>query len=224
MIRQVCSETFALPPGNRREILRYAGVRSDTPEILPLLEDVWEEVTPYLTGKVCWLECSIAESDGILDLGFLKTGSEALKRNLSGCDRAILFGATIGLFPDRLTARYGSISPVRALMVQAIGAERIEGLCDVFSEKIRREAEASGLRTAPRFSPGYGDFPLSAQKDIFRALDCSRKIGLTLNDSLLMSPTKSVTAIIGIGPCAGPGPAHRCSSCSKADCAYRRVL
>ena len=50
----------------------------------------------------------------------------------------------------------------------------------------------------PRFSPGYGDLPIEIQKDIFRALDCPRRIGLTLNENLLMSPTKSVSAIIGI--------------------------
>lgn len=54
------------------------------------------------------------------------------------------------------------------------------------------------VRLKPRFSAGYGDLPLEVQKDIFRVLDCPRKIGLTLNDSLLMSPTKSVTAIVGI--------------------------
>ena len=49
----------------------------------------------------------------------------------------------------------------------------------------------------PRFSPGYGDFPLTAQRDIFAILDCPKRIGLSLNQSLLLSPTKSVTAVIG---------------------------
>ena len=55
-----------------------------------------------------------------------------------------------------------------------------------------------GKRTRPRFSAGYGDLPLGVQREIFAALDCPKHIGLTLNDSLLMSPTKSVTAIVGI--------------------------
>ena len=80
------------------------------------------------------------------------------------------------------------------MFFQAIGAERIESLCDAFCA----EREAEGLRLRPRFSPGYGDLPLELQRDLFRGLDCSRKIGLTLNESLLMSPSKSVTAIAGI--------------------------
>ena len=58
--------------------------------------------------------------------------------------------------------------------------------------------KAEGVFLKPRFSPGYGDLPLSMQTDIFRVLDCPRKVGLTLNNSLLMSPSKSVTAIMGI--------------------------
>lgn len=216
-------DTFDLPPVNRREILRYTGTNVETPELSALLDKALAEVTPVLTGKVCWTEFPIKEENGILDLGFAAVDSAALKRNLRGCDRIILFGATVGLPLDRLIARYGRFSPAKALVLQAIGAERIEGLCDVFCETVRREAASSGLRTAPRFSPGYGDFPLELQNDIFRVLDCSRKIGLTLNESLLMSPTKSVTAIIGLGPCPGADHSTGCNQCSKTDCLYRRM-
>ena len=104
-------------------------------------------------------------------------------------------------------------------MFQSIGAERIETLCDAFCKDISSEL---GVTLKPRFSAGYGDLPLEAQKDIFRVLDCSKKIGLTLNDSLLMSPTKSVTAIVGIGGNEGE-TIHKCSTCSLQDCAFRGV-
>jgi len=92
-----------------------------------------------------------------------------------------------------MIAKYGRISPVRALFFQAIGAERIESLCNAFCKDIKKD-----LNITPRFSPGFGDLPLELQKDIFFALQPHRNIGLTLNESLLMSPSKSVTAIIGI--------------------------
>ena len=120
-------------------------------------------------------------------------GREALR--YAGCREAVLFAATVGVGLDRLIARYGAVAPSRAVMLQAIGAERIEALCDVFCNTLAVE-ENRALR--PRFSPGYGDLPLDTQREIFRVLDCQRKIGLTLNDSLLMSPTKSVTAIVGL--------------------------
>lgn len=217
------TDTFPLPPENRREVLRYAGVKTETPELSALLEEALSEATPVLTGRVCWTAFPLSREGNALDLGFVKTTSAALARNLSGCDRIVVFGATLGLALDRLIARYGQRSPAKALLLQALGAERIEGLCDVFCDRIRAEAANTGLRAAPRFSPGYGDFPLEVQRDIFRVLDCSRKIGLTLNESFLMSPSKSVTAIIGLGPCANPNHPVGCKACSKTDCIYRRI-
>ena len=223
MIHPVYTETISLPQVNRQEILRYAGAKEETPEFSALLENALAEVQPLLTGKVCWTEYPIEKSGASLDLGFVTVRSEALSRNLAGCDRIVVFAATVGLAPDRLIARYGHLSPSRALLLQAIGAERIEALCDAFCGKIRTKAAIQGLHTVPRFSPGYGDFPLDLQKDIFRILDCSRKIGLTLNESLLMSPSKSVTAIIGLGSCPEAGQSAGCSGCSKTDCIYRRT-
>lgn len=216
-------QSFPLPPVNRREIQRYAGIQEELPALTALLEETLDEVTPLLTGKVCWSEFPVSGTDSGLDLGFTESDSEALKRNLAGCERVVVFAATLGLGLDRLIARYGYLSPAKMLMLQAIGAERIEALCDVFCEKIRQDAAQNGLYPVPRFSPGYGDLPLQIQNDIFRVLDCPRKIGLTLNESLLMSPSKSVTAIVGLSPCAGSHPKSSCSRCSKTDCIYRRT-
>ena len=85
-----------------------------------------------------------------------------------------------------------------SVCLQAIGAERIEALCNAFSLEMKNEYAKSGRSLRPRFSAGYGDLPLELQREIFNALGCERRIGLTLNDSLIMSPSKSVTAIIGI--------------------------
>ena len=80
-----------------------------------------------------------------------------------------------------------------------------------------------GRGVTERFSPGHGDLPLALQTDIFRALDCPRKIGLTLNGSLLMSPSKSVTALFGVTDGPGrTGAGAGCAACEKQDCAYRK--
>ena len=110
---------------------------------------------------------------------------------------AIIFAATVGLAPDRLVARNLVSSPTRALVFDAIGAERIESLCDAFCEDIKAKI-GNEKKLRPRFSAGYGDLDIEVQRDIFRLLDCPKNIGLTLTESLLMTPSKSVTAIIGI--------------------------
>ena len=73
-------------------------------------------------------EAAGSQSGASLDLGFTVTHSRDLQKNLKGCCRIILFGATVGLELDRLIARYGRLSPSKALCFQAIGAERIESL------------------------------------------------------------------------------------------------
>ena len=134
----------------------------------------------------------------------------------------VIFGATVGLEADRLIKRYSRLDTARAVMLQAIGAERIEALCDAFCADIEENVAERGLFTRPRFSPGYGDLPLEIQRDFVRVLDCRRKIGVTLNESLLMSPSKSVTAIIGLSdkPCGVTS--GDCGYCGKRDCAYRK--
>ena len=101
---------------------------------------------------------------------------------------------------DRFLAKYGRLSPARALWFQAIGAAGIEALCDAFCEELPQLLAEDGqpARIRPRYSPGFGDFGLEYQPFIFSALDCQKNLGLTLTDSLLMSPTKSVTALVGI--------------------------
>ena len=196
-------ESFSEPPLDRREALRYAGARELPPEQAPLFEECVAELLPLLSYKVCWRFFPVAVPTASspsqinceeLDLGFAKVASKSLAANLSGCKKILLFAATVGIAPDRLVAKYGRISPVKALFCQAIGAERIEALCDVFCKEIT--SQEGPLR--PRFSPGYGDLPLELQSQIFAVLDCNRKIGLSLTGSLLMTPTKSVTAIAGV--------------------------
>jgi 5-methyltetrahydrofolate--homocysteine methyltransferase len=213
---------FAAPPWDRREILRYAGAKETSDEVNALLEHRLTEAEEALSYHVCYAIFPVVAADGALDLGFARTDSTHLCKNLQGCDRIAVFGATVGLGIDRLIARYSRTSPARALMFQAIGAERIESLCDAFCRELNGDVEGEGKKLRPRFSPGYGDLPLKLQLDIFRVLDCPRKIGLTLNDSLLMSPSKSVTAVVGIGDDSDSHDKPGCSKCKKADCLYRR--
>ena len=187
---------YTAPPLDRREILRYMRTdRADAP-LEQELSAALEEALPTLSYRLCYAEFALGMGQGEVDLGFARTSSRDLAKNLAGCTHIVVFAATLGLGLDRLIARYSSISPIRALCLQAIGAERIEALCDCFVTDLRYAS--FGGRVHARFSPGYGDLPLDFQREIFRALDPARRIGLTLNETLLRSPTKSVSALVGI--------------------------
>ena len=89
-------------------------------------------------------------------------------------------------------------------------------------ESIRAELEEEHLYLRPRFSPGYGDFDICYQEPVVRMLNCAKTIGLTLTDSFMMTPTKSVTAVIGISTQKDRCPISGCEVCTKKDCEYRR--
>lgn len=182
------------PPINQKEILRYIGSNQNK-ETIKLVEECIDETRDIIKYKVCYCELNVSINNNICDFGSFEISSKNLSQNLKGCKRVIVFGATLGIEFDRIIAKYSKLSPAKALIFQGIGAERTEALCNVFCEDIAKEY---GVSKRPRFSPGYGDLPLETQREVFSILDCERKIGIILNDSLLMSPTKSVTAFVGL--------------------------
>ena len=203
-------------------MLRYAAA-GDMAGADALLTECLSEAMPRMRYAVCYGEFPIQITDrGVLTDAFVLPGKDAAK-HLAGCHKIVLFAATVGMGIDRLIAKYGVLAPSKALFMQGLGAERIESLCDVFCKELEAEKEKTGEYVRPRFSPGYGDLPLSVQRDIFRVLEPSRKIGLTLNESLLMSPAKSVTAIVGISKAPCGETHHTCGICDKKDCAYRSI-
>lgn len=209
---------------DRREVFRYLGLRGATPdaateravdEAIVLLDAA---VEPRQVSRRFILKWTGGNS---FDIEGLRIDSQAFSRNLRGCDEVFLMAATLGMGPDRLIARAQAAGAMsRAMALQAASAAMIEAWCDEVNAELDRQARARGRFLRPRFSPGYGDFSLEAQPGIFRLLGAQRNIGITLTDSLLMLPTKSVTAVIGISDEALPCPAG-CEACDRADCDFR---
>lgn len=199
MTGAVFVRNYAAPEWDKREILRYASCGEASAEVEALLEKCIAESTKALSYKVCFAHFPVNIYGEEIDLGFARVKSAALCKNLASCRYAAVFAATVGLGIDRLAMRYARTSPAKALMFDAIGSERVEALCDAFNAEIKAEAASEGGFTRPRFSPGYGDLPLALQKEIFRVLSPEKYIGASLRESLIISPAKSVTAIIGIG-------------------------
>ena len=180
-------KTYTAPPLNLHNLSRGISEK-DYSEALSLCEK-------ELAYKVCYVELPVKIFDGICDFTLFSLTSHDLAKNLKDCDRVLLFAATLGVGIDRLISKYSRISPARAVLLDALGSERIESLCDAFCEDMK------GLHNAdlrPRFSPGYGDLSLENQVYIMSVLEPQKNIGVFLTDSLMLTPSKSVTAFIGI--------------------------
>ena len=102
----------------------------------------------------------------------------------------MLFCGTLGPNVDRAIRKH-RLHPSLALVWDAVGTAAIEQLCDDFCSHLPKPQR-------PRFSPGYGDLPLETQGPLLQLLEAERLLGVGLTDSLLMTPTKSVTAFVGL--------------------------
>ncbi len=198
MISTVTLNPKSIPHISKKEVLRYAGCKSGelvTSETNALFDGCEKETEGIFTYKVSYTIVPVTTNCDTVCLGDLAADSKDLLKNLEGCGEAVIFAATVGVGIDRLIARYAHLSPSKALMLESIGTERVEALADAFVLSVEKE---NNVQTKPRYSPGYGDLPLSFQRSIFSLLECEKRMGLYLNDTLLMTPRKSVTAIVGI--------------------------
>lgn len=212
-----------------REVVRYLGYHGVVPddtvlnEIQECIRDLQACVTPRFVYERFPLSASKAP-DGVPLLCFdeLEIRSRDLAKNLEDCSGVYLMAVTLGPGPDRLIRRASVSRMSRAVILQAAAAAMTEVWCDRINERIRLEAERDGLYTRPRFSPGYGDLPLDLQKDISRILNMPKEIGVSLTQTLLMTPSKSVTALIGLSEKPGICRKRGCEDCEASEnCPYR---
>ncbi|MCK9171841.1 MAG: hypothetical protein M0P01_15635 [Treponema sp.] len=188
-------------PCDTAETARYLGYAKNIPPgstVSALIHESCEQMHKLLAPQSVYDIFPLAHgADDLLSFAGTELHSVDLSRNLVNCTRVVLFAATIGPQVDALIRRTQLGGKADAAVMQAAGAMFIETFVDALNDKIKADEAAAGHKTHPRYSPGYGDVPLSVQRLFFSHLPCSR-IGLTLMDTLIMAPEKSVTAFIGI--------------------------
>ena len=208
-----------------REVYRYLGYRGAEPD--ETVKDAVRRCGAELeqAARPAWLTrifpLTFPEED-VISFAGLSVRSRNLAKNLRGCREICLLAVTLGSGVDRLLARTQLIRMSDAVILQAAAASMTEELCDRVCRDLAGEMEEKQLFLRPRFSPGYGDFSLEWQKELIRLLDAPKRIGLTLTEGLLMSPSKSVTAVIGLSPEKSACVPAGCEACGKRDCPYRR--
>ncbi|MBE6708283.1 MAG: Vitamin B12 dependent methionine synthase activation subunit [Ruminococcaceae bacterium] len=180
------------------DAMRYMGVSGDAPDVKTIAENLLPELCYAAKPKVCFRELEMVFDGDRLNVGGIRTNSEALMKNLEGCASAYVFAATLGVGTDRLISRYSKLETSKAVILGALGSAMIESLCDEVCAVLEREQQSIGNFIKPRFSPGYGGFELTAQREIADILETEKRIGLYFTDSLMMIPEKSVTAVVGI--------------------------
>lgn len=177
-----------------------------------------------LRPRTVWREFALCREEGAirLDGTVLRLEGEDIARHLAGCSRCVLMAATLGREADQMILRAQPLDMAEAMVLDACATTAVEEVCDRLEESLRQRYG----RLTGRFSPGYGDLPLSIQGAVLGVLDAGRRIGLTLSAGGILLPHKSVTAIMGIDPPAQEimkKPSSPCAGCSRrADCTFRK--
>lgn len=219
---RIARESYDIASVDRREVLRYLGYRDQqlSDELGSRIDAVVARCLLLARPRATIATYPIASIDARevrLDGCTLRLTGTDIAEHLRDATQAALFAATLGADIDRELRRLSLTDALEQVIFDAAATALVERAADAANARIRAHAAHLGMFTSWRFSPGYGDLPLSVQTDFLAALDATRQLGITLTPSDLMVPTKSVTAIVGIHPTPQPGLESSCSICSLAE-------
>lgn len=211
---------------NKNETARYLGYKDSLPDvnmtklILGCEQDLLKVIEPRYCYKVFELEF---EADGVLLKGTeLKLMGKSISNHLKGCEKAVIMCATLSGEVDKMLRQSEMGNMINVLIIDALANTAIEQVCDEVEKIILEENE--GYKATWRFGVGYGDFPLTTQKDFLEVLDAGKRIGVCATESSILTPRKSVTCVIGLSKNVETVMKEKsCKNCNLYEtCEYRK--
>lgn len=220
---------------DKQEVLRYLGHKGQefSADLMNLVDDGMGQIQQVAKPLSVYKIYDIAVVDAgvhILGNNLILPGRDIVQ-HLQGSSKCAIMAATLGVGVDQQIRLLEIGQMTKALILDACATAAIEAVCDEVQEEIREMAQQAELRITFRYSPGYGDLPITLQKELLNLLGAYGAIGLTCTETHILTPRKSVTAIIGL---QSPSLANQsdqdriapntgCSKCLKYDsCMYRR--
>lgn len=214
----ICCKGPLTPPAqiDLAQAGRYYGLHGSDPAAEALLARL---APALLAAAAPRFVCGLYERQ---TLGSMLTGRD-IEAHLAGCGVCALLGVTLGEGVDRAVRRAGIGDVAAAMAADALASALAEQAADEAERLLTARLAGSGLYLTPRYSPGYGDWPLAAQARIAALLDLPKNLGVSVTDSFLMLPRKSVTALLGAADHPVAGKRAGCASCAlRGRCAYRK--
>ena len=198
---------------------RYFGARGGADAATQaLLEKCAVPLLAAATPRAVWLE---ADVDALAEAGILRGGD--VMKHLEGCPQAVLLAVTLGPAVDAQIRRAGVGDIAAGVASDALGSALAEQAAEAAEAELRQWAAKEGKYLTGRFSPGYGDWDIAVQPLVANALDTVRRAGLCVTDTNLMTPRKSVTAILGVSDHPVKGKLAGCGHCVlRTRCEYRK--
>lgn len=214
-----------LPALDTHTVRRYAGLKSSDfpPERIREAAQTVRLVAEG-QGSVRYYPYDSANHTIIAESGNLTLSSDAIRRHLADAEQIAVMAVTIGSAVERsIDEAFSTGEYSHALLLDAAATTATEACADHLNRTITAEARRRGLFTAFRFSPGYGDWDITVQPDIVR-LSEGNSIGITVTESSMLLPRKSVTAVVPLRAQKAEALAHGCSVCTYQTCLSRKEI
>lgn len=210
---------------NQNEALRYLGYNDSLPDsrIQNLINSCEKKLLETARPKYIYRLFDISRmNDGIhLEGCTLVLSGNDISEHLIGCKKAVLMCATLSSDVDMLIRNAQINDMTEAVILDSLASVFIEQVCDEAEKEIYSKLPDSFFTW--RYSAGYGDFPIDIQSEFVEVLDAPKRIGLCVTDTDMLTPKKSVTAVIGVSE-KPPAPRRKgCAVCSMREkCQFRK--
>ena len=206
---------------NFDEALRYLGYGANVHDdkTKELLLSCGKQLKHSMEGKFVYKVFDLKDSQ-IQGADFILQG-QAVRNHLRNCDKVIFMCATLSAGVDLLIRKFQITGMAEAIITDSLASAVIEQVCDKAEEIILKDF--AEYEHTWRFGLGYDDFPLECQKQFLDILDAPKRIGVCVNDSMMLTPTKSVTCVIGLGHGLETSRKRSCEMCSlREKCQFRK--
>jgi hypothetical protein len=206
----------------RNEVLLYLGYRGGEipPEVEADIARCSRELLDTARPRVTWRLFDLEEDGRFAGTAFTPGGQD-VRELLRDCRQAILLAATLGAEADKLIQRRQITDMGDAVILDCCANSAIEVVCDDLCDQLA--SQFAPMHLTDRFSPGYGDMPLSQQPEFCTVLNTARTMGLAVSRSGLLTPLKSVTAIVGLADKPQTRRFSGCAVCSNFEnCSFRK--
>ena len=189
-----------------------------------LINEITEELLPLGDIKAeyrIFRDISFRKEDKCLQVeGVTFNIKPIIYRQMKEAEEAALFICTAGpVIGEKSRNSMKSGDLLRGYVYDVIGSEVVEAAADMMQEELRRRMAARGKEITNRFSPGYCGWDVAEQHKLFSFFK-DNFCGITLTESALMNPVKSVSGIIGIGKNVRY-TSYQCHLCDDKNCIYR---
>lgn len=211
---------------NKQEVVRALGYSEQ--EIPEHFEELIERLLPQLPER-CAIRAGYRvldakrpdnRNDGIAIGGTFFTTQKTVASRMNNAEHAAFFVCTVGPRLEAWTRQLASEGDtVLAHLVDTVATVAVEKSADTLHDHLGRKMREQGLRVTNRYSPGYCGWSVSEQHALFSFFPADF-CGVTLTESALMKPIKSVSGMIGIGRAVNYA-GYTCEQCRINDCTYR---